>query len=289
MTGRADDASRVRRYAVLGDPVRHSLSPPMQNAAFRAAGLNALYEAREVPLERLDHVLARLHEEGVEGLNLTLPLKERGWTLVSTRTPEAERARAVNTLRREATGWAGHATDGLGFDAWIRELGLTLAGAKVLLLGAGGAAASVAPVVLDHGPAALAIVSRTRERASALADRLVREGEVPVTYGGLDGNLDEIERAGPFDVLVRALTVEDVGDREASVWRALEPRAPVLDLNYAERAARVRARCEKEGRPFEDGIGLLLHQGALSFEFWTGRSAPIDAMREALQAAARHT
>jgi len=289
MTGRADDVSPVRHYAVLGYPVRHSLSPPMQNAAFRAAGLNALYEAREVPLERLDDVLARLHEEGVAGLNLTLPLKERGWTLVSMRTPEAERARAVNTLRREVVGWAGHATDGLGFNAWIRELGLTLAGAKVLLLGAGGAAASVAPVVLDQGPAALAIVSRTRERASVLADRLGREGNVPVTHGGLDSNPDEIGRAGPFDVLVRALTIEDVGEREASLWRALEPRAPVLDLNYAQRAARVRARCEEEGRPFEDGLGLLLHQGALSFEFWIGRRAPIDAMREALQAAARHT
>jgi shikimate dehydrogenase len=289
MTGRADDVSPVQRYAVLGYPVRHSLSPPMQNAAFRAAGLNALYEAREVPLGRLDDALARFHEEGVVGLNLTLPLKERGWTLVSTRTPEAERARAVNTLRREAGGWAGHATDGLGFDAWVRELGLALAGAKVLLLGAGGAAASIAPVLLDQGPAALAIVSRTRERASVLADRLGREGKVPVIPGGLDGDPDEIERAGPFDLLVRALTVEDVGEREASLWRALEPRAPVLDLNYAERAACVRARCETEGRPFEDGLGLLLHQGALSFEFWIGRSAPIDAMREALQAAARPT
>jgi shikimate dehydrogenase len=260
----------------------------MQNAAFRAAGIPARYEALEVPLERLDDALARLHDEGMAGLNLTLPLKERGWALVSTRTPEAERAGAVNTLRREETGWTGHATDGLGFGAWIRELGHTLAGARVLLLGAGGAAASVAPVVLDHGPEALAIVSRTRERARGLADRLVGEAGVPVMAGGLDSDLAEIERAGPFDILVRALTAEDVAESEASLWRALEPRAPVLDLNYAERAARVRARCEKESRPFEDGLGLLLHQGAFSFEFWTGRSAPIEAMREALQAAARH-
>lgn len=260
----------------------------MQNAAFHAAGIDARYEALEVPLEGLDDALARLYKERVAGLNLTLPLKERGWTLVSTRTPEAERARAVNTLRREETGWAGHATDGLGFVAWIRELGVTLAGARVLLLGAGGAAASVAPVVLDQGPGALAIVSRTRERARGLADRLVGGVGSRVVAGGLDTDLAEIERAGPFDVLVRALTAEDVAESEATLWRALEPRAPVLDLNYAERAARVRARCEREGRPFEDGLGLLLHQGALSFEFWTGRSAPIEDMREALQAAARH-
>jgi shikimate dehydrogenase len=261
----------------------------MQNAAFRAADIHARYEALEVPLERLDDALARLHREGVAGLNLTLPLKERGWTLVSTRTPEAERARAVNTLRREETGWVGHATDGLGFGAWIRELGVTIAGARVLLLGAGGAAASIAPVVLDQGPEALAIVSRTRERARGLADRLVGEAGVSVSAGGFDSDPTEIERAGPFNVLVRALTAEDVAESEARIWRALEPRAPVLDLNYAERAERVRARCEKESHPFEDGLGLLLHQGALSFEFWTGRSAPIEAMREALQAAARHS
>lgn len=254
----------------------------MQNAAFRAAGIDARYDAIEVPLDRLDRVLAELHAEGVLGLNLTLPLKERGYEIATTRTPEAERARAVNTLRREATGWAGHATDGLGFAAWIGELGLELEGARVLLLGAGGAASSVAPVLLDLGPAAVAIASRTQSRAWSLAERLSRS--VAVVAGGLEDEA-EIARAGPFDALIRALTAEDVSEVEAKLWRSLEPRAPVLDLNYAERAARVRARCEKEGRPFEDGLGLLLHQGAVSFEFWTGRKAPLEAMREALRAA----
>jgi len=286
MAGRADDAASPRRFAVLGHPVRHSLSPPMQNAAFEAAGIDARYEALEVPLERLDDVLGELHAEGVVGLNLTLPLKERGFELASTRTPEAERARAVNTLRRERMGWAGHATDGLGFGAWIRELGIRLEGARVLLLGAGGAAASVAPIVLDFGPAAIAIASRTPAHAWSLAERLSRDGSVAVVAGGL-GDESDIAREAPYDILVRALTAEDVGESEARLWRALEPRAPVLDLNYAERAARVRSRCEKEGRPFEDGLGLLLHQGAISFEFWTGRKAPLEAMREALRAASR--
>src|SRR4029453_16813890 len=146
--------------------------------------------AAEVPLERLDDVLAELHAEGVVGLNLTLPLKERGFELARTRTPEAERARAVNTLRRERTGWAGHATDGLGFGAWIRELGIRLEGARVLLLGAGGAAASVAPIMLDFGPAAIAIASRTPGARAGARSKLrgagraragpVREGRASV-------------------------------------------------------------------------------------------------------------
>ena len=268
----------------------------MQNAAFQAAGIDARYEALEVPLERLEVALAELHADGVLGLNLTLPLKERGFELARTRTPEAGRARAVNTLRREPTGWAGHATDGLGFAAWMRELGIELRGRRVILLGAGGAAASVAPVVKDSGVAAIAIASRTRARAQSLARRLMDDEGTRASSSslrldswlfavGLEDDPSEILKAGPFDVLVRALTVEDVSDSEARLWRALGAGAPVLDLNYAKRAARVRDRCAKEGRPFEDGLGLLLHQGALSFEFWTGRKAPIEAMREALRAA----
>jgi shikimate dehydrogenase len=292
VTGRANETAR--RYAVLGHPVRHSLSPPMQGAAFRASGIDARYDAIDVTPDRLEETLARLHAEGAAGLNLTLPLKEAAWALASTRTAEAERAGAVNTLRREDRGWAGHATDGLGFAAWIEELGITLQGARVLLLGAGGAARSVAPVVLDSRPHVLAIASRTAARARALAERLEpARGGVALVAGGLDSGNDPRGAAraggdpapGPFDLAIRALSAEEVGDGEAHLWRTLRPDAPMLDLNYGARAARVKARCSVEGRRFEDGAGLLLHQGALSFEFWTGRPAPVQVMREALAAA----
>ncbi len=294
MTGRANETAPARRYAVLGHPVRHSLSPPMQSAAFRAAGIDARYDAIDVPPERLEETLTGLHAEGAAGLNLTLPLKEVAWALAFTRTAEAERAGAVNTLRREDRGWAGHATDGLGFAAWIEELGIALEGARVLLLGAGGAARSVAPVLLDARPHALAIASRTAARARALVERLEpARGDVALVANGLDSGDDtrgaarasEGPDSGPFDLAIRALSAEEVGEGEAHLWRALRPDAPMLDLNYGGRAASVKARCRAEGRRFEDGAGLLLHQGALSFEFWTGRPAPVQVMREALAAA----
>jgi shikimate dehydrogenase len=264
----------------------------MQSAAFRAAGIDARYDAIDVTPDRLEETLAGLHAEGAAGLNLTLPLKEAAWALASTRTAEAERAGAVNTLRREDRGWAGHATDGPGFAAWIEELGIALQGARVLLLGAGGAARSVAPVVLDARPHVLAIASRTAARARALAERLEpARGDVALVAGGLDSDPRGGARAGgdptsgPFDLAIRALSAEEVGEGEAHLWRALRPDAPLLDLNYGARAAGVKARCRAEGRRFEDGAGLLLHQGALSFEFWTGRPAPVQVMREALAAA----
>src|SRR5262249_46660543 len=136
-------------YAVLGHPVEHSLSPPMQNAAFRGTGRDALYVALDVLPERLSDTLRILHAAGVMGLNLTAPLKEAAWPHLAGATEEAERVRAVNTLRWEAGGWMGDATDGAGFGDWMAALRIRVEGARVLLLGAGGAARSIAPWLLS--------------------------------------------------------------------------------------------------------------------------------------------
>jgi shikimate dehydrogenase len=124
-------------YAVIGHPVAHSLSPAMQNAAFDAAGIDAVYRAIDVPPERLEESLRALHAEGVAGLNVTLPHKEAVYRLLDDATPEARVAEAANTLRRVLGGWTGHATDGLGFLEWADALAVPLGGARVLLLGAG--------------------------------------------------------------------------------------------------------------------------------------------------------
>ena len=129
------------RYAVLGSPAAHSLSPPMQAAAFAAAGLDAVYEAIEVEPGALGDALARLHRRGYAGLNLTAPHKERALRFAASVTPEAARLGSVNTLKRDAGGWAAHATDGLGFESWAREAPLPLREARVA--GASVAAALV--------------------------------------------------------------------------------------------------------------------------------------------------
>ena len=266
-------------YAVLGHPVAHSLSPAMQNAAFRAAGIDAVYLALDVEPGRLGESLGELHAAGVAGINLTAPHKEAAWAHVIGATPEAERTRAPNTLRSEAAGWMAHATDGPGFAAWAKELGITLEGARVLLLGAGGAARSLAPVLSALGVAAVEVVSRSGERARNLAAWAAesagpRPSWTPAALGD--------SRSAPWDLAIRALSVEEISEAEAAWWNQGLPGAPVLDLNYGSRAGATRARAEREGRRFEDGLGLLLQQGVLSFEFWTGRPAPIEAMREAL-------
>jgi shikimate dehydrogenase len=269
----------TRRFAVLGFPARHSLSPRMHRAAFRALGIDASYEAIEVAPERLGPELDRLAAEGFEGLNLTTPLKERAVAHVSRLTPEAERVAAVNTLRLDPEGWTGHATDGLGFEGWVREGGIRVGGSRVLLLGAGGAARSIAPNLVALGPAAVDVVSRSGDHARELAERMRGSG------GALPARAAALEDApGPetWNLLVRFLSASDVGSAEARWWSGLVPGATVLEGNYAERAAGARARAAASGLRFEDGLGLLLHQGARSFEFWTGAEAPVEVMRNAL-------
>jgi len=270
---------KTQVYAVLGQPVHHSRSPEIQNAAFSASGMNAVYVALEVPAPRLAQALEGLHASRVLGVNLTSPHKEAAFSLAHKTSPEADSARAVNTLRWEPEGWVGHATDGEGFLAWIAETKIDLTGRVVLVLGAGGAARAIVPKLLELGPESIHVVSRTAAHAESLARGVTDPGKTRIKAGAL------AEAGGaPWDLLLRALSVESVSPEEELWWKAHTPHAVALDLNYGARAIGARACSQVYGVRYEDGSALLVHQGARSFEFWTGREAPIAAMREALRA-----
>jgi len=278
---RVDGATQV--YAVLGQPVQHSQSPLIQNAAFQAAGMNAIYIALEVPAPRLEEALRGLHAAGLSGLNVTAPHKEEVFALTHDRTVEADEARVVNTLRREREGWRGHATDGIGFLAWIAEEGVEMRGRRVIVIGAGGAIRSIVPKLAALHPAAIHVVSRTAERARAVArNGSGPEGAPRITTAALGERAIEWG-GGPWDVLVRAIPVEPISSEEDSWWGRHAPGAVVLDLNYGPRAAAARTRARDRGLRYEDGGALLIHQGAASFEFWTGKRPSVAVMKEALR------
>jgi shikimate dehydrogenase len=275
---RVDGTTRV--YAVLGEPVDHSQSPRIQNAAFQAAGMNAVYVALEVKAEGLKQALDGLHAAGVLGLNLTAPHKEAAFPLARERTPDAEEAGAVNTLRWEPGGWLGHATDGAGFLAWAEEARIDVSGRGVLVLGAGGAARAIVPKLLELGPDTIRVVNRTAGHALSLVRRAEESaGKTRLHAAPLAG-----DGAYTWDLLVRAVSAGPVSTEEERWWRGHTPHAAVLDLNYGVRAAAARAHAEAQGIRYEDGSALLIHQGAASFEFWTGKKASIGAMREAMNA-----
>jgi len=278
--GRVDGATQV--YAVLGQPVRHSQSPLIQNAAFHAAGMNAVYVALEVPAPCLEQALRGLHGARLPGLNLTTPHKEAAFALTRDRTAEAEGARAVNTLRWEREGWRGHATDGIGFLAWIGEAGIEVTGRRVILIGAGGAARSILPKLLALRPDAVHVVSRSPERARALARAATERGLGPRITSASWGDRAAEGEGDRWDLMIRAIPAEPVSDEEERWWRLHAPGAAVLDLNYGARAAAARARAREGGLPYQDGGALLIHQGAAAFEFWTGQKPSVGAMKKAL-------
>jgi shikimate dehydrogenase len=260
----------------------------MQAAAFASAGLHAVYEAIDVEPGGLGDALARLHARGYAGLNLTAPLKERALRFAGSVTPEGARLGSVNTLKREGGGWAAHATDGLGFEAWALEASLPFRGARVALLGAGGAARAIAPYLASLGAATIVVVGRDAARVADVIDGAAdAPGGAAWSPGSWQAGPDEGAGGGigAFDLIVRSLSAPDPVSGEEPWWRAVAPGGTVVDLNYGPRAGTSRQRAAALGLRFEDGRGMLLHQGALAFTYWTGRPAPLEAMRRALEAA----
>ena len=189
----------VKRFAVIGHPVAHSLSPRIHAAFGKQTGIALEYTTIDAAPEQFDVRLAEFAAEGGVGANVTLPHKGRAATICTSLTERARRAGAVNTLIRTGTGWQGDNTDGVGL---VRDLterhGLDLRERRTLLLGAGGAARGVAPALLDAGIGDLFIVNRTPERADALADALAQPGRVHPRY------FSDIASLGTFDLIINA-------------------------------------------------------------------------------------
>jgi shikimate dehydrogenase len=260
----------------------------MHEAAYRALGIDATYERILVQSTELEGFVAKLATEGFRGVNVTLPHKERVLTLVDEVTPTARAVGAVNTVTVEESGrLEGHNTDAPGLVRSLAEVGVGARGRRVLILGAGGAARAAAVGLGEAGAVRIAVAARRLEAAEALSRDLSPHLSAPLSAlrigDGLDAAFDET------DLLVQA-TSATLGDTDeayafadALPFDALPANAVVTDLVYAPRITSVLARAEARGLATVDGLGLLIHQGALSFERWLGRPAPVDAMRRALE------
>jgi len=273
---RVRGTSRV--YGILGDPVAHSLSPAMQNAAFAALGMDAVYVPFPVAADGLAATLAGLHAAGVAGLNVTVPHKEAAARLCVRLRPRARACGAANTLIRTAKGWVGDNTDGAGLLASLAEHGFEPRGRNVLLIGAGGSARSVAHAFARAGTRLLIIANRTPKRAVDLVATLRRRD----AYAADLRVLANPEVLGRLDLLVNC-TSTSLGADALPAIRFADTRRDVLccDLMYGK-TSRFLAQARRAGRPTLDGLGMLLHQGALAFTLWTGRRGPVDVMRRAL-------
>jgi shikimate dehydrogenase len=277
-------------YGVLGSPISHSLSPIMQQAAFDHCGLAAHYFRIDVPEEKLPGAIAHLRAIPFGGWNCTVPVKVRMFEQCDRLAESAEKFGAVNAVVNENGTLVGHNTDGLGWSRALREAFDRGPGdLRIVVLGAGGAGRAIAIQALLENCPQLTIVNRNAGRARALIDEL--EAKDP-PGGSLRGRLsvrtwDELPAAlGEADLVVNATSAGLGPDAPAVLSsRLLSDRLLVFDTVYGAGCAKFRAEAEAAGARWADGLGMLLHQGAAAFQLWTGRAAPVEIMRDALQSA----
>lgn len=264
-------------FGLLGNPVGHSLSPPMHEAAYDELGLDARYVTFEPAPDELGAAIDGARALGIAGLNVTIPFKE---TALDHVEPDdlAARIGAVNTIDFSDAGPdqlpTGHNTDAAGVRRSFAHHDVTLADRDAVVVGAGGAARAAAFALADAG-AEVHISNRTVERAEELADAVTG-----ATAGGLD-SLDA--RVPEADVLVNATSVGMEEDQSPVPTDALHADLAVLDAVYRPLDTRLLAEARERGATTIDGAWMLLYQGVEAFERWTGRDAPVTAMNAALR------
>ena len=262
------------RLVLLGHPVSHSLSPRFQNAALRAAGIPLVYETLDVAPDALAATLAELAAQHAAG-NITIPHKEAVAALCTRRSPLAERCGAVNTYWHEGGALVGDNTDVGGVDAIaLALLGAARATARVALLGAGGSAAAVLAAVERWGAARVRLYNRGMERARALASR----------FGASVQVVESMDEALEGATLV--VNATPIGLRDDALPVAIEripAKAAVFDLVYRTGETRWVREAREAGHRGADGEGMLVEQGALSFERWFGIEPDRNAMWSALR------
>jgi len=269
-------------YGLVGDPVEHSLSPPMHEAAYEATGLDARYVTFRVDGADLGAAVEGARALGVAGLNVTVPHKERVLDLVEP-DPLAARIGAVNTVDF-GERVTGHNTDAAGARRALASGGADLQGATAVVAGAGGAGRAVTVGLLDAG-AEVRVANRTLERAEELVADLQAGAEpepddtVAVSGHPLDALPSLLSDA---TVLVNATTVGMEEDRSPVPAAALHDELTVLDAVYRPLRTRLLRDAEAAGADTVDGGRMLVEQGAAAFERWTGRDAPTAAMEAAL-------
>jgi shikimate dehydrogenase len=283
------------RLGVLGDPVEHSLSPQMQNAALRDSGIKMEYARFHVRPPELAEAFDLVRRNEFIGFNVTLPHKQAGAGLVDESDADAKQIGAINTIALRDGKLVGFNTDGHGFARAVREeFSVDLRDLRILVLGAGGAARAIAFECARQNCERLVIANRTRANAEKLVHDLVSFFAGPRVLGPVARlqavGLSEAElrmQIPNTDLIVNATSVGlQRSDSSIIPAHVIEPHLMIYDTVYGPGRTPLLLAAAEMGARGATGLSMLLHQGARAFELWFGREAPVAAMRSALQAAA---
>ncbi len=277
--------ARTDRYAVVGHPVEHSQSPFIHAAFAAQTGEQIEYGRLEAPLDRFAATVRAWADGGACGCNVTVPFKFEAHALAQRLSPRAARAGACNLLRFDRGAWFGDNTDGAGLVRDIQDnAGVALAGRRVLLLGAGGAAAGVLGPLLEAGPAELVVANRTPEKTAALLARYGAGDAAPRQSRLASAALDACGQG--YDIVINATASSLQALAVPVAASVLKPGALALDLMYGAAARPFLDWAATHGARGRDGLGMLVEQAAEAFAVWRGvrpETAPVlAALRERL-------
>src|SRR5256885_16498196 len=285
------DADPPVRLGVFGDPVEHSLSPQMQTAALKDCKIDMQYARFRILPEELRDSIEQIRKHEFTGVNLTIPHKVAARELLNSLEADAKQIGAINVVKLEAGKLRGFNTDGPGFTRAVREeFSVDLRDLRILVLGAGGAARAIALQCAKENCERLVIANGTFEKGQLLADSLRDFFSGPKVLGPVP-RLQAIpweEHAFQFqianvDLVVNATPVGlNRGDPSPIPARLIAPHILVYDTVYAEKRTPLVSAAIEAGARAANGLSMLLHQGALAFEIWFQREAPLEAMRKAI-------
>ena len=272
-------SGKTKVCGVIGDPIEHTMSPAMHNVAFKKLGLDWVYLPFRVSKEEVSEAIDGMRALNIRGLNVTIPHKTTVIPFLDKLDPPAEKIGAVNTIGNDAGILTGYNTDASGFLRAMLEKGVNPEGKNIVVLGAGGAARGISFILAENG-AHLVILNRRLERAEALARRVSQlvKNEVKALELKEENLALVLEKA---DVLVNTTSVGMIPESNETPVPAglLKPGLVVFDIVYNPLPTRLLREAEVAGAGTISGIEMLVWQGALAFEKWTGEKAPVDLMR----------
>jgi shikimate dehydrogenase len=274
-------SGKTRICGVIGDPIEHTLSPTIHNAAFNHLKLDFVFLAFRVRANDLENVMRGIRGLGIHGLNVTMPHKNKVIDYLDEMDPTVKFLSSANTILNREGKLSGFNTDGVGALQALRENGVDLSEKKVLLLGAGGAAKAIA-FSLTPEVGELIILNRATEKATKLAEALRQISNKKIVTGSLSKDVIS-QNMADSDLLINATSVgmHPAADQSVVSPQSLRSALTVMDIVYNPIETKLAKDAKAAGAKVISGVEMLIHQGAASFKIFTGKSAPIAVMRKA--------
>ena len=276
--------SHTALYGVIGDPVRHSKSPIMLNRAFSESGVNGVYTAFHITPDKLGDFISGVRAMNIRGVNVTIPHKLHVMELIDEIDADALAIGAVNTIVNENGRLIGYNTDGIGYVRSLKEEAESrLAGKHIVVIGAGGACRGIVYALLKEQPASITIANRTVEKAEQLAMSL-NSGSTAMRVE----SSEQLERlCGEADLVINTTSIGMFPNVDESPVQGswMKSGAIASDLIYNPMTTAFLREAKAQGCIIHSGLGMFIYQGAFAFEYWTGKPAPVEAMREVVLSA----